>query len=459
MASLKKLPANKSTSLTLQLHSFLKDVFLRNKLANPKLELGLSGGLDSVVLLHLLVNCKQNLPFKLSAHHVHHGLSTNADHWADFCKNLCQKLKIPFTLTKVKVSKNSGLGIESAARALRYQALLDGDADLICVAHHQDDQAETLLLQLARGAGVKGMASMGVLNNKILRPLLNVPRSALEAYAKHHHLTWVEDESNLDTQFNRNFIRHEVLPIFSKQYPAIRQTIARSASHLAEADMLLDDLADMDITACQLHQTNTQQIKLQPLTELSEARIHNALRWWLKQHACDVPSAAHLTQIRQQLFDAKPDASVKVKLSARHILRRFQGDAFIIEYDKNTSENNARNKYSVIWKGEKVITLPDQSQLMFKEVIGAGIAMRHINNAVLMIRYRQGGEILKPEENRPSRSLKNIFQTSNIPPWQREHLPLIFINNELAAISNLVVAASFKAQEHELGLSVVWHDR
>lgn len=458
MASLKKLPANKTASLSLQLHAFLKDVFVRKNLVNPKLVLGLSGGLDSVVLLHLLVNCKQKFPFKLSAHHVHHGLSLNADHWADFCNNLCKKLDIPFTLTKVKVNINSGLGIESAARNARYQALLNGDADLICVAHHQDDQAETFLLQLARGAGVKGLASMGSVNQKIIRPLLNVSRSALEVYANQHHLTWVDDESNIDTTFDRNFIRHEVLPVFAKQYPAIYQTLARSASHLAEADMLLEELAAMDIAACQQELTNTEQIKLAPLAQLSAARIHNALRWWLSQHACNVPSAAHLRQIRQQLFDAKSDAMIIIKLSGSHILCRFQGSAFIVAAHKQLSKNNPLSDFSLVWKGEKHITLPDRSHLTFSEVMGAGIAMRHIADSTLLIRYRQGGETLKPDEHRPSRSLKSIFQTSSIPPWQRERLPLVFINHQLAAISNIVVAASFKAQKDELGLLPVWQD-
>lgn len=456
MASLKKLPANKKASLTQQLHAFLKDVFIRQSLANPNLVLGLSGGLDSVVLLHLLVEANKFLPFKLSAHHVHHGLSPNADAWVGFCEDMCKKSNTPFILTKVKISKNSGLGIESTARTARYQALLGDDADLICVAHHQDDQAETFLLQLARGAGVKGLASMGSVNQKIIRPLLNVPRSALEAHAKQHHLTWVEDESNLDTKFDRNFMRHQVLPVLSKQYPAIRQTIARAASHLAEADLLLDELAEMDITACRLNQTNTQQIKLQQLAQLSDARIHNALRWWLKQNACDVPSAAHLTQIRQQLFDAKSDASIKIKVSESHILRRFQGTAFIVDYEKQSIKNNAPNKFSVIWKGEKVITLPDHSRLTFSEVMGAGIAMRHIKDATLMIRYRQGGETLKVVENRPSRSLKSIFQTSNIPPWQREHLPLLFLDNELICLPDIATASKFSAKEDELGLYVDW---
>jgi len=459
MASLKKLSANNKASLSHQLQAFLKDVFLSQHLINPKLVLGLSGGLDSVVLLNLLADANKVIPYKLSAHHVHHGLSPNADAWANFCVDYCKQLNIPLSVSKVKISKNSGLGIESAARNARYQALLNDDADLICVAHHQDDQAETLLLQLARGAGVKGLAGMGAVNKlprPLLRPFLDVPRSALETYAKAHKLNWVEDESNFDTKFDRNFMRHEVLPLLSLQYPAIRQTLARAANHLADADMMLDELAISDITACQPVQSQTKKIKLEPLLQLSDARTHNVLRYWLRKHACDMPSTAHLTQIRKQLFDAKPDASIKIKLSEGHVLRRFQGSAFIVENENVSKNGNSSIAFGLIWKGEKTITLPDQSRLIFSEKIGTGIAMRHIENSQLLIRYRQGGETLKPAENRPSRSLKYLFQSSNIPPWQRERLPLLFLNDELVAVTDIAVDAKFVPTPEELGLCAHW---
>lgn len=456
MASLKKLSANNQASLSRQLQAFLKDVFLTQHLINPKLVLGLSGGLDSIVLLHLLADTNKVLPFKLSAHHVHHGLSPNAGVWASFCAEFCKNLNIPLIVSKVKVSKNRGLGVESAARDARYQALLNDDADLVCVAHHQDDQAETLLLQLARGAGVKGLASMGAINNKLLRPMLDVPRSTLEAYANAHKLTWIEDESNFDTKFDRNFMRHEILPVLSKQYPAIRRTISRVAYHMAEADILLDELAAMDITICQLDQTDNKQINLKLLAHLSIARINNALRWWLKQHDCDMPTASQLTQIRKQLFEAKLDANIKIKLSASLILRRFQGSAFIVDNKNTTSLSISPNLFSLIWKGEKVVTLPDQSRLMFSKEIGTGIAMRHIEKLHLFIRYRQGGERLKSEENRPRRSLKNLFQSSNIPPWQRERLPLLFLNDELVAIPDVAIAEKYVANADELGFCAHW---
>ncbi len=448
----------KKISLNHQLKVFLADIFLAQNVVNPRLALGLSGGLDSIVLLHLLVETNKSLPFQLRAHHIHHGLSANADAWADFCADTCKKLNVSFITSKIKINKNSGLGVEATAREARYKALLADEADLLCpdfilLAHHQDDQAETLLLQLARGAGVKGLAGMGAVNEKLLRPLLGVPRSALEAYARAHKLTWIEDESNLDTKFDRNFMRHQVLPVLEKQYPSIRQTISRAAQHMAEADILLDELAEQDIKNGLV---NCQQLQLTPLTKLSKVRIKNTLRWWLLQNSCDAPSAAQLQQITQQLLFAKADAGIKIKVSASLILRRFQGSVYLVKNMQEDGVNSHRNTFSLPWQGEQLIILPDQSRLFFSEKLGEGIAMQHVKAAQLTIRYRQGGEMLKPEANRPSRSLKSLFQTSSIPPWQRECLPLLFLNDVLVALPNIAVAAKFTAKPDELGLCVHW---
>jgi tRNA(Ile)-lysidine synthase len=459
MASLKKLPAIKkpvSNKLVLghQLKATLIDVFLKKELVNPKLVAAFSGGLDSCVLLQLLVECQKTLPFQLQAQHVHHGLSPNADLWADFCADFCKKLRIPLTISRVKVNKSSGLGLEAAAREVRYKVLLASQADFICLAHHQDDQAETLLLQLARGAGVKGLAGMAAVNTKLLRPLLDVPRSRLEAYAKQHQLTWIEDESNINTKFDRNFMRHQVLPILTKQYPAIKQTISRAAQHMAEADILLDDLAAMDVKNCQQDRSDSRHLQLAPLALLGTARVKNALRWWLLQHGCDAPSAAQLQQIIQQLFVAKADATVKIKVATSLILQRFQGCAYLVKGVKEGGTDYQRDTFSLAWNGEQVIVLPDQSRLLFRQQLGDGIALRHLEKAQLVICYRQGGEILKPQANRPSRSLKVILQASHIPPWQRERLPLLFLDANLAMLPDIVVDARFKAIPAEMGLVV-----
>jgi tRNA(Ile)-lysidine synthase len=442
----------KKISLEHHVKVFLVDVFTQKKLANPKLVVAFSGGLDSTVLLHLLADLNKTLAFQLSAHHVHHGLSKNADAWAEFCAETCKKLNVPFKLSHVNFNKNNGLGVEAAAREARYAALLSTDSDLICpdficLAHHQDDQAETLLLQLARGAGVKGLAGMGAINGKLLRPLLDAPRSALEAYAKQHQLTWVEDESNADTEFDRNFMRHEVLPILEKSYPSIRQTLSRSAQHMAEANMLLDEIAADDLQQCL--QKNSLNIQL--LQQLSAQRINNTLRWWLVQNGCTLPSQAQLQQIVQQLLYAKSDANIKISMSTSLILRRFQGSAFLVKNLPKVDLN-----FSKDWHGEDEIVLPDTTRLVFSKKLGEGIALRHIEAGILRIQYRKGSETIKPQANRPTRHLNAVLKSAQMPPWQRERLPLIFMHESLVLIPNVAVDAGLQASSDEMGLVVSW---
>lgn len=455
MASSKKLPVsksliNKKASLPQQLQAFLIDVFLSKNLVNPKLVLAFSGGLDSCVLLHLLVQVNKTLPFQLSAEHVHHGLSANADNWGDLCAATCQSLNVPLKITKVQVN-NQGLGIEATAREARYRALFQADADFIVLAHHQDDQAETFLLQLARGAGVKGLAGMATVSRKLLRPLLDVPRKTLLEYAKQHRLAWVEDESNLETKYDRNFIRHEVLPVLAKQYPAIRQTISRSAQHMAEANNLLDEIAAVDVQSClQDKMSNFQALNLLQLKQLSVARIHNALRWWLIKNDCSLPSTALLQQITQQMFYAKTDAAVKIKVSPTHTLQRYRDCAFLLV------ESHLQPAMNLLWQGEEMLHLPDGSQLVFTWVIGQGFALNRVPNIKLRIKNREGGERFRPDLGRPSRSLKTILQACEIPPWQRAKLPLIFMDEILVMIPNVGVDIGYKANLDEMGLVASW---
>ena len=446
---------HKKISLDHQVSAFLVRVFTQKKIANPKLVLAFSGGLDSTVLLHLLVSINKILPFQLSAHHVHHGLSPNADNWADFCQQVCLKLNIPFALSKVNINKNSGLGTEATAREARYKALLRPDADFICpdfilLAHHQDDQAETLLLQLARGAGVKGLAGMAANSGKLLRPLLDVPRSDLEAYAKQHHLTWIEDESNTDTALDRNFMRHKVLPILEKSYPSIRQTLSRSAQHMADANALLDELAHFDAMQAGFDAKKNTVISLSTLKNLSEPRVNNCLRWWLSQNGLQMPSQQQLQQINQQLMHAKSDANIAIKLKENLILKRYQNRAYLVP---NLPPNAPIN---LVWQGENMIDLPNKTQLIFSKKMGEGISLRKIENAPLRIKFREGSERFKPQLSRPHRSLKVMLQNANMPPWQREQLPLIFMDETLVIIPNMGVAAGLQASSDELGLVVNW---
>lgn len=479
-------------SLSQQVSSFLSDFFSsQNKVKSashtqsvripPTLTLAFSGGLDSCVLLHSLASIRQNIGFDLTAHHVNHGLSVHANAWADFCQKTCDQLNVPLQISSVKINPDSHLGIEAAARKARYSALMRENTGFICTAHHQDDQAETLLLQLARGAGVKGLAAMAQIDckKKLLRPLLNVGRADLENYAKLNQLVWVDDESNLNQQFDRNFVRHSILPSLQKHYPAIKQNLARTASHLAEANALLEALAEQDASACLGDNQPITQLFLPPLITLSQPRIHNILRWWLAQNRVQMPSTSQLQQITAQLLNAKSDASIQLKLEQENTdindenlteltLKRYQNRAYLIT---ETADNQHFNIISKITEqNESIINLPNQDTLTFTKKVGEGLAIKHLTNKQLVIKNRAGGERLKPDLNRPSRSLKVLLQMSGMPPWQRERVPLIFMDDALVAIpiidaesmsannlaSNHLIDAHLKAVPDEMGLVIVW---
>lgn len=440
--------------IVLQLHTFLKN----HLKPNQRVLLALSGGLDSNVLLHLLVEAKRTIPFELHAMHVHHGLSTNADSWASFCEQQCQQLQVPLHITHVNVDKNSGLGVEGVARQLRYEALfayqLNGAVpDFIVTAHHQDDQAETLLLQMFRGAGVKGLASMAAVDKarRLLRPLLEVSRKELESYAAQHGIHWCEDESNDDTHYERNFVRHEVMPVLESRYPAVKSVIARTASHLSEANELLDALAEIDVEP--LIQGNS--LCLQGLAKLDLSRAKNGLRWWLARNQVVMPSAELLSEMYTQLMNAKPDANLSIQVQSNNdvqslSIRRFQQRAYLCR-------NQPIEAFDMVWNGESELVLPNGGKLLFQQVKGTGLAVK-LGMTKLRITNRDGGERFKPNALRPTRTLKHLLQEANIPPWQREQLPLIYWQDTLACVPGVGVAHELQAAEHEMGIEIIWQE-
>ncbi|OIR17757.1 tRNA(Ile)-lysidine synthase [mine drainage metagenome] len=452
--------------LVVHLQAFLTNAFnLTENLKQPQLLLALSGGLDSCVLLHLLsaLNKSGTLPFESHALHVHHGLSANADDWFDFCVAQCAKLNVPLQIVQVKVDKNSGLGIEAAARQLRYQALFNyrfeanGEvADYIVTAHHQDDQAETLLLQLFRGSGVKGLAAMAAVDKprRLLRPLLDVSRQTLHDYAMQHNIDWCEDESNIDTKYERNFVRHDVLSMLETRAPAVKSVLARTASHLAEASDLLDSLAEMDAKPLIIETGHENSLCLQGLSALDIPRTKNVLRWWFSKNHLAMPNTEQLNEIVDQLLNAKPDANVCLELSsfsASHLtLRRYQQRAYLCR-------EQTTQPFDMVWNGEASLSLPNGGQLEFKQVIGEGLAVK-FGMTKLRVTNRDGGERFKPNVLRPTRTLKHLLQEANMPPWQREHLPLIYWQDTLACVPGIGIAHELQATEGEQGIMVYWQD-
>jgi len=413
----------------------------------------LSGGVDSVVLLHLLYSIQKKHRFTLNAIHVHHGLSKNADKWVKFCEKLCTKLSVLLDVHCVKLPQKKSFGIEGEARRLRYEKLLQSKSDLIVLAHHADDQAETFLLQLIRGAGVKGLSSMAHFDElrKLWRPLLHVSRIDIESYAKQHKLKWIEDESNLDTDFDRNFLRAKVLPILKSRFSHIIKVISRVSSNLAEAQNLLDDLAKIDLKNYLKSTNYKDKLNVNYLNKLSNLRAKNVLRYWLQMNDQLMPSKDHLEEILRQVLTAKKDAALKIELSEEFEIRRYKDEIYIVQNNKNKDKN-----YEMIWAGESEMLLPNETKLIFKKVKGKGIGVDFLKDKKLIISNRRGGEFFKPDAHRPTKKIKQLFQESDLPPWEREKIPLIFLGKDLAYLPRFGVENKYQARSGAMGIEVTW---
>lgn len=419
--------------------------------AGSSILLGLSGGVDSVVLLHLLARLAPLHSWRLSAMHVHHGISPHADDWAAFCGELCAQHRIPLQIERVDIAPLREMGVEAAARELRHAALARQPVDFIALAHHRDDQAETLLLQLLRGAGVKGTAAMAPLQPRVdmpalLRPLLDTARAELLEYAAQHELRWVDDDSNADDRYPRNYLRHRVLPALEKKFPAYRNTLARSARHFAEAAELLDQLAQQDMQGA-LQDGGLEVARLQAL---DAARGRNLLRYYIVQREAPLPESSRLDEMLRQLCTARGDAAVHVTFGGWGI-GRFQGKAWVFPLQPEPPAD-----FCAAWRGEAVLALPELGgTLRFIQQMGQGMAVAKLEEG-LSIRLRQGSERLRPDAGRPTRSLKNLLQECGIPPWRRASLPLLYCGETLVAVPGVGVDSAFQAGAGEPGVVVEW---
>lgn len=285
-----------------------------------RVAVALSGGLDSSVLLDLSARYAAGNDLSLSAIHIHHGLNLRADAWAQACELGCARLGIQLELVRVSVPRDTGEGLEAAARRLRYQAFDALQVEHILLAHHANDQAETLLFNLMRGAGVRGAAGIPAItgtSGRYLRPLLACLRADLEAYATHQGLSWVEDESNADTRFSRNYLRHEVVPVLEARFPAAVEGLSRAAEHFSEAQTLLDELARMDLAGCK-----DFPVPVSLLRGLGEPRARNALRYLIAVHGLQAPGVKRLSEVLRQFMEARVDRHPSLDLPGYRLYRQ-----------------------------------------------------------------------------------------------------------------------------------------
>jgi tRNA(Ile)-lysidine synthase len=420
---------------------------------DSRIAVALSGGVDSIVLLHLLAALRGELVLHVQAIHVNHGLSPNADAWEKFCSDVCAALGVGFSAVRLRLARHAGESLEAQARKARYAALEGAAAEsatgIIALAQHADDQAETVLLQLLRGAAAKGLAAMPewrCTGNGCCywRPLLQTTRKEIVEYARRRGLHWSEDESNANTTYKRNFLRAQVLPRLEEGFPGYRTSLGRAAAHAGEAVELLDQLADLDATAA----VDGGRVSLAALRELGALRARNLLRRILARRGFAVPPGERLAEFIRQVFEAARDRHPALKLEGHHVLR---ADSGYVALDCAPPSG----PFLVAWHGESVVVLP-HGKLLFEQMQGAGIRVAMVPASGLIIRSREGGERLKVAANRPLRTLKNLLQEAGAPSASRSRWPLIVHAGRLVAVPGIGVGVDWQCPPGEAGWGIEW---
>jgi tRNA(Ile)-lysidine synthase len=404
-----------------------------------------SGGCDSTALLAALVQLPRQ-PRALRALHVDHRLQPQSRRWSRHCRRIARGLQVPFAVRSANIVRDHGESLEAAARAARYRllgaALAQGE--VLLTAHHQDDQLETVLLQLLRGAGVAGLAAMPALapfaSGMLVRPLLSVPRAALADWVRVQGLTWVEDESNAQLRPDRNYLRARVLPVIRARWPSAAATASRSARHLAEAQRLLDLLgaADAGRASC------GAMLSARVLRRLPVERRRNALRFWISAAGLLAPPASRLEEIAGALLAAREDAQPLVAWEGAAVQR--QGDLLVLR--AGVAADSAAQRLPELawnWRRRRTQVLPPPFGALVLEPDARGPLDLDALGPTLMLRERRGGESLRPLRGGPRRALKQLLQEARVPVPRRAQLPLLFDRGRLIGVADLWLDESVQA--------------
>jgi len=455
-------------------------IFFQNHTTRPVV-VAYSGGVDSQVLLHGLCSLKKqkHINNHISVVHVNHGLSSNATDWQSFANNQCQQFDVDFKCITVTIEQRPRQSIEALARDKRYQALENNCCDdaLIATGHHQDDQIETFLLALKRGSGPKGLSSMeeyssfGKKNQNLTRPLLSCSRADILAYANANKLAWIEDESNEDIKYDRNFLRHEIIPKFNERWPSFNQTLVRSISHIRETQNLIDEIAEQDLKLCI---ASPDSLFVLPLQSLSKVRFNHVIRYFLALNSYLMPSQAQLLELRRQIFSAQ-DKTPEIKL-ADVWFRQHQQKLYLTPTFQAIENWQIAIPIKNRLATEVRIDLPDKlGSLLFKqsnveEIDMASKSTQSSNNVSqyfslpenykqLVIKFRHDNPKCLPENRQHRRSLKKVLQESGVPPWQRKRLPFVYADGELVAVIGLFICKPFIVEAEKINITVCWLGR
>jgi tRNA(Ile)-lysidine synthase len=412
-----------------------------------------SGGLDSHVLLHVLASIQNEIKQKLVAVHINHGISNDADLWVNHCQNICEDLVIEFQTFSVDLSHKSDKGTEAFAREKRYEVFgsLLNSHDLLLTAHHMDDQLETILLQLMRGSGPDGLVGMpqarefskGIL----LRPLLEYSREEIHDYALSESLHWVEDESNKSNKYDRNFLRNRIIPELLTRWPGALKTAQRAAKHQAEARSLINEVSriDLELTCDGKH----TKVNISKFANLSGIRKKNTLRAWIKINKLETPDTQIIEKIITEVILANADRNPCIKWKGGEI-RRYRGYLYIM---KSLPAHDVEMSKHWNLKNSLKLTSGDIKAVSSK---GNGIKKTMLSNNTVEIRYRQGGEQIRPAGRTETHELKKLFQDKGILPWLRDRIPLIYYEDELIAVADLWVASKYAATGTETAWQIIW---
>lgn len=419
-----------------------------------------SGGVDSHVLLHALTRIRSTLTPELHAIHINHGLSAHADHWENHCRRTCASYSVDFLSFPVEIPAKTGVGVEAYARAERYKifAGLIKRGDVLLTAHHGDDQVETMLLRLLRGAGPDGLAGMqpyrAFAGGVLLRPLLDCLKSDLHEYATRAALHWIEDDSNQSHRYDRNYLRSAVLPLLLSRWPGAMKGLRRVVEHQAESRRLLDEIAKSDLDG--ISQRDKKSIRLVQLAGLPRARRINTLRAWLKSNDALMPNARVTNELDAQLMKAAKAGGGSRCIEWRSAaIRTYRGCAYLTEpvraYDRRIAGSRA-----VSWDFKEPLVL-EHGHLSANATVGAGLK-KSVAHGV-EVRTRKGGETIRLWPGTHRRQLKKLFQEAGILPWLRNCIPLLFYDDELIAVGDLWSAGEYTAADNEPGWQLTWRWR
>lgn len=412
-----------------------------------------SGGVDSTVLLHCLSRiATPDTGIRLVALHADHGLSASSSAWRAHCEHQCRDWGVECRSTRLALDTDDRLGPEGRARHARYRWLVEvagGSQGWLFTAHHRGDQAETVLERLTRGSGPRGLRAMQpvtrLYGTNVARPLLGFPRSAIQAYAEQHRLTWVTDESNDDARFTRNYVRQHVLPVLVQRWPDIETALARTADAMADAQTILEQAAEADLKSLDEHPVRGDRgLCLEPLRALDAARQRNVLRCWIHRELGVSPGSRRLNRVMRAI-ERYPEPLGGMKWPPID-LRIYRDRLYLVRAVELPATERCWDLEAELGVGRDIVLRP-------RKTIGQGLKEEVVANGVT-VAFRQGGEKCRLPGRRHRHTLKHLLQEAAVPPWQRSRIPLITVNGEIAAVTGLTYCDPYAAGPDENGVEI-----